>query len=54
MLLLQDALTVRPPHVMLMPHPSFDVKKLATLLERLEVRSAASDLHPCMSVLFSL
>lgn len=33
---LQEALTERPPHVILLPHPSFDFDRLATLIERLE------------------
>ena len=36
---MQDALTVRPPHVLLLPHPSFDADKLSMLIERLEVTS---------------
>ena len=54
LLLLQDALTTRPPQVLLMPHPSFDVNKLSTLIERLEVRFAASDLHSRMKIPCSL
>lgn len=34
---LQEALTLRPPHVILLPHPSFDFEQLSTLIERLEV-----------------
>ncbi|DBA87767.1 TPA: hypothetical protein ACH3X1_004768 [Trebouxia sp. C0004] len=33
---LQEALTSRPPHVILLPHPSFDFEKLSSLIERLE------------------
>lgn len=33
---LQEALTLRPPHVILLPHPSFDFEQLSTLIERLE------------------
>ncbi|KAL3142140.1 hypothetical protein ABBQ32_004757 [Trebouxia sp. C0010 RCD-2024] len=33
---LQEALTVRPPHVLLLPHPSFDADKLSSLISRLE------------------
>ena len=38
---LQEALTLQPPHVILLPHPSFDFVKLSSLIERLEVRCAA-------------
>ena len=34
---MQEALTSRPPHVILLPHPSFDFEKLSSLIERLEV-----------------
>ena len=34
---LQAALTVRPPHVMLFPHPSFTDDQLSSLIIRLEV-----------------
>lgn len=43
---MQDALTVRPPHVLLLPHPSFDADKLSMLIERLEVTSAALSMLP--------
>ena len=43
---MQEALTVRPPHVLLLPHPSFDADKLSILIERLEVISAAPSMLP--------
>lgn len=52
LILLQEALTVRPPHVLLLPHPSFDADKLSSLISRLEVTSAAPTTPP--SFLYAL
>lgn len=48
---MQEALTVRPPHVLLLPHPSFSADKLSTLIERLEVTSETPSMLPAFLVI---